>query len=152
MTQCQTCCQIGFCRRWLIVSDDELRNPYFVIDVRNYVHWLGISPGRLLDQLLNSIARVDGDFRNPAGFRVDLNFDVFEPTDKQIDQGRYDTSKETVREWFFYNFGREWSDETQARLHGQGRERFRSIATIVRARYWGDTRVQAWGIRVANDR
>ncbi|HAQ34936.1 MAG: hypothetical protein CMF74_10005 [Maricaulis sp.] len=152
MTQlCPTCLTLGFCRRWLIASDEELANPHFIIDVRNYVHELDVTPGRLLDFLLNRVSRIDGDFRNAAGLRPPLRLDLFEPSDQQIDAGKFEAVRETLRDWLRYNFGQAWGDGVQPVLFGEGKERFRVIATLVRTVYWHDPRTRMWGVRAAND-
>ena len=152
MTQlCPNCLSQGYCRRWLIASDEDLANPYFIIDVRNYVHGLDVTSGRLFDHLLNSLSRVEGEFRNKAGLRPSLPFELFEPSDADIDADRFEAVSESVRDWLRYNFGQAWSDDAQPVLYGAGKERFRVIATMVRALYWQDPRVPMWGVRAAND-
>ncbi|MCF6293958.1 MAG: hypothetical protein L3J04_11250 [Robiginitomaculum sp.] len=76
MVLCPTCFTQKFCRRWLVVTPDDLRNPYFVIDARNFIHGRmvrhNITPGVLLDRLLDTVSLMEGDFRNGAWVKIDL--------------------------------------------------------------------------------
>ncbi|MBL4617744.1 MAG: hypothetical protein JKY46_08605 [Robiginitomaculum sp.] len=153
MTHCPACFAQKFCRRWLVVTPDELRNPHFVIDARNFIHGRmvrhNITPGTLLDRLLNTVSLMEGDFRNGAWGKIDLPIHVFEVPDADIDAGRGAVMRESILDWVAYNFGRAWDDRVNAQLHGIGQQRFIVIASLARAIWWQD--VQMWGIRAAND-
>ena len=153
MAHCPTCFAQKFCRRWLMVTPDELHNPYFVIDARNFIHGHmvrhNIKASGLLGKLLDTVSLMDGDFRNGAWARIDLPTAVFEPSDDDIDAGRGDVVRQSIIDWVEYNFGCTWDDNVNAQLHGIGRERFIVMASLARAIWWPKT--QIWGVRAAND-
>lgn len=153
MALCPTCFVQQFCRRWLIVTPDEMRNPYFIIDARNFIyerkieHTLDLA--ELLDELLYAVDLMEGDFRNGAWIKFDLRTDVFEVPDTAIDEDRGAVVRESILDWIEYNFGQSWTDEVNAQLHGIGKERFIVMASLARAIWWPQTRF--WGERAAND-
>lgn len=148
---CLECLSAQFCRRWKIVSDIELSNPYFILDARNFVHDKKIPTALLIDELLNALSRTTGTFKNGAWVEQDLNFELFEASETSILNGSGANERRQILDWIDYNFGRCWNEDEAPNVGRLDRERFRVIASAVRAIYWSDFSTRMWGIRAAND-
>ena len=157
--QCVDCMARGFCSRWLIVDDNDLAKPKFIIDARNYTRkWMkdnGITPAGLVDALLNALSRYDNDFKNAMWVSVDMGWDrLFEaPNDLLFaNTGEASRWRESLLDWVEWNFWREQAAGVQPQLNSPvGRARFKIITSAVRALNWHDTAVRMWGVRPAND-
>lgn len=148
---CLSCAAQGFCNKWRIVTDHELANPYFILDVRNYVYHLQVPKAVLIDHLLNELSRLEGEFVSSNKASNNLDFDQFEAEETAILSGSGSLQRQKILDWIGYNFGREWPDWMTPNLGATNVERFRVIATAVRTIHWRDQKVRLWGLRAAND-
>ena len=147
---CAACTCPSLCRRRArVVSDLELKNPEFIRDVREFGRALGKSPGEWLDYVLENYARFDGCIVNQDGRSVLLSTHIFLPTDEEVDDGNAGLIENRMRNWFEETF----VDPTPAHVTPQvrypGSERFRIVATVLRAAY--PVEAMMWGVRAAND-
>lgn len=134
---CLACLSSGRCLKKiaLTVSDDELRNPKFLTDVRLSARKKNVSSHRWLDYLCSLYRDYDGTIFDHDGKEVLLDLEAFESVQ--------------IREWF-----RSWISAPDAgdkppRLRSESRERVRLLATILRAAFPGEARL--WGVEPAND-
>lgn len=159
ISQCINCTIRNFCSRWLIVDTNDLANPDFIIDARNYTRaWMeenGATPATLVDTLLNALSHYDHDFRNAVWAPVDMCWDrLFEVPDELLFTDSDDASRwrASLLEWIEWNFWREQEAGVRPQLNTPlGRARFIAITSAVRALNWGDPTVRMWGVRPAND-
>ena len=137
MGLCVECLSKGFCEqiRTKIVSDDELSNPDFVRDVRNFSANLSIDPTSWLEALYDMYCQYPGWIVDRNGHEQFLDLEHFEVP--------------YIREWF-----RDWacsplSQDVRPRVRGESRERIRVLGTILRTKY--PEPAMMWGVRPAND-
>lgn len=136
MFLCPQCFLQGYCRtlRARLITDEELSSPFFLSDVRSYAYRLDIScdvwPGFLTDAYRD----YPGTIRNAQGRPVDLDTEVLDAP--------------SIRYWF-RDTCKPVVGNAVPRLRIEARERFRVVATILRARDPAGTRL--WGVRAAND-
>lgn len=156
---CLACFGVGYCRRWRSVAYEDLDESSFVVDTRNSTHlWMednDLEPSELVDHLLNEISRSQMDFRDASGEIDPLAWDAFEVSGALLfkDDDEASIARERIVDWIGYHFGRLWPLDTQANLYDPvSRERFRTIASAIRAVAWDRPDVQLWGVRPANDR
>lgn len=145
------CCPIcqNFSKYVCIVSDEEMSNPTWVRDVKNFGASLGISGADWTDFSLNLLARLDVEFIDSCGNIVDLDIEALLPSDKEIDEDRGAAFEARIRNWFSETFCDPVPDDVIPRIRIEARERFRIVATILRAQF--PCAAMMWGVRAAND-
>jgi hypothetical protein len=134
---CIQCLSKGYCPKIQtpIISDEELSNPDFVRDIRNFASGLDIDPTYWLETLYNMYCQYPGWIVDRNGQEVFLDLEHFET--------RF------IREWF-----RDWAcqpiaENVRPRIREESRERIRILGTILKAKYPGSAMM--WGVRPAND-
>ena len=135
-----------FCQ---LVTARQLANPEFVRDVRNFAASKRLPRARLLDTFLEALARVDACFINEDGHPITLRFDCLLPTDQDIDRGRGKIIEARIQNWLEETFTVPVPSHVTPHVRVEARERFRVIATILRAAY--PQHAMMWGVRAAND-
>jgi hypothetical protein len=161
---CATCILSGFCKRWLVVGDNDLTNQRFIQDARSYIRaWMlerGGFPRELPTLVLDEFSHLNGEFRNGAWIRVRDDYErLFESADETIlfDAHRAASERASLVEWLNEQFGRNWPEDrptffqrdpkNERRFAFPG-ERFRWLASRVRAMDWHDNpTVRYWGER-----
>jgi hypothetical protein len=151
MDRCRACLTTKCQGQWRsqAVSDFELNNPDFIRDVRNFVVDLSKRPAELLDFILDLFARLDGCIVDGAHRPIHLSTDIFLPSDEDIDQGRAGVVEARIRNWLEETFAAPVPAHITPRVRREARERFRIIATILRAAY--PRAAIMWGVRPSND-
>lgn len=145
-------CPLSACRQKhssKLVTDGELKNPDFVRDVKSFGADLKVAASEWLDFCLNLLSRQDVDFIDPYGNVVDLDIEALLPSDEDIDEGRGAAFEARIRNWFSETFCNPVPDEVIPRIRVEARERFRIVATILRAQF--PCAAMMWGVRAAND-
>lgn len=132
-----------------LVTDSELGNPEFVRDVRNFSARLGVKPAEWLDRVLELFARFDGCVVNAAHRPTHLATEIFLPTDEDIDGGKGAVIEYRIRNWFEETFATPVPESVVPHVRVEARERFRIVASILRARFPFEGMM--WGVRPAND-
>lgn len=133
MHLCLNCLGLGRCvkRTTMIVSEGELSNPKFLIDVRASARRGNVSSHRWLEYLYDIYCGYDGAIIDSEQCEIFLNLEVFEVP--------------YIREWF-----RDWlCNSGPVRLRQESKERVRVLATVLRASFPAEASV--WGIVPAND-
>lgn len=137
---CTKCLRLGFCRRNTVrvVSDAELAQAAFIEDAQ-------VSIGARLRSSPDNIEHIDyltdlyRDFRGrvigPDGGEVSLDTELLEG--------------ETARSWLREFIRPRGPRERAAYLRSQAKERFRVVATIIRAAFPDDAMM--WGVRASNE-
>lgn len=170
MYLCTSCQKFGFCGRWLAIGDHELINQAFIRDARAYVRaWMlarGGRPSQLIEMILAELCRFDGDFRNGAWAKVELDFEqLFEIAEATIlfDPNRAAAERAALVDWLNEQFSHDWPADRPTFFHrspdGKGfampGERFRAITSAIRCIEWNrDPQVRYWGAephQAAND-
>jgi len=141
------CCPaaLGYCKNIVtpLVTDQELQNPEFVRDVRNFAANLNISSHRFADTLIDM-------FRDYRGWvsrdgkawevRTRLLYDL--DTDEQINP--QDIKRhETKREVWFRSFASPVPQHIRPYIRVEARDRARVVSTILRTRF--SDRARQWG-------
>lgn len=136
MQLCATCLTLGYCRKknTVLVSDRQLENPDFLIDLRAFTADLKISPDHWVDFLIDTYRDYRGRIIH-QGNEVFLDTEALEAT--------------SIREWL-----RDWActavpEGVRPRLREESRERIRVLATILATRF--PFEASMWGVRAAND-
>ncbi|KCZ89734.1 hypothetical protein [Hyphomonas jannaschiana] len=137
MNLCVQCLSKGFCEQiqTRIVSDEELSNPDFVRDVRNFSAGLAVDPNSWLEALYNMYCQYPGSIVDRNGRELFLDLEHFEVP--------------YIREWF-----RDWAcspidQNVRPRVREESRERIRVLGTVLKAKY--PEHAMLWGVRPAND-
>ena len=132
------------------VSDRELENPIFVYKVRQKFSQLELRPERCLDFLADFCCRWPGRFIKDGHERCP-SFEIFEPSEEIIfaDGNALQRHLECMRCWWRDYMLTEPRTGICVRLRKESRERFRIVATILRAMYPGEALL--WGTHAAND-
>lgn len=133
---CPACMSVGYCpkKSVAVVSDDQLSDPDYLRDFKEFVRFLDISDCRWLEHLSNLYRDFPGWIVGPEGEEVFLDMEEFE--------------RPNIREWF-RDFSTPMRDGARPRVREEARERVRILATVLSARYPFDAML--WGVRVAND-
>ena len=145
---CRNCGQ-RHATKSLVFTDQELSDPETVRDVKNFAASLNIPKSKWLDHILNVLARLNVDFVNANGEVVSLNTEIFLPSDKDIDEDRGASVEARIQNWFGETLCYRVPDDVTPRIRREARERFRIVATILRAQY--PCAAIMWGVRAAND-
>ena len=135
MPLCSCCVTLGYCRKlksW-IVTDEELNNPEFLRDVRITAGELGKTRDEWIEYLSNLYRDYPGRILDAQGEEVFLNMELLEEASPYWFR---DTCKAPLL-------------RVTPRLRIEARERFRVMATILRACF--PDKAQFWGVRPAND-
>ena len=136
---CALCIGAGYCRKRnaKLVTDNELENPNFRYDVRMtaaaLTNALGLTRDRWLDFISDLYRDYGGRILDAGGGEVFLDMEALEISPY----------------WYRDNCMRAPGDEAGLRLREESRERWRIIATILRASF--PERAFTWGMRPAND-
>ena len=137
MLPCVNCYSAGYCKQISanLVSDSEISNPQFVFDVRVTTSSMKVSPADWLETIYDLYRDYVGVILDDQGNETFINMEVFEFPH--------------AREWF-----RDWvcikpQIRNRIRVRVESRERFRALATIIRAAYPKST--DFWGLSIAND-
>lgn len=150
MRYCPLCpCRARCARGVRLVNDRELSNPEFVRDVRDFGFGLSKRPSEWLDFVLELFARFEGCVIDDRGHPVRLNTEIFLPTDKQISDGVGAVIEYRMRNWFEETFATPVPESVTPHVRIEAKERFRIVATILRARF--PAQAAMWGVRAAND-
>lgn len=150
MSYCPYCISRGPCKRGArLVDDYELSNPEFLRDVRNFAARLSIRPCDWLDYILDLLSRFDGCLVDATGKPAWLDTEAFLPTDEEIDLGQASSIDARMRNWFDETFSAPVPHDVAPRIRREARERFRVVATTLRAQFPADAVM--WGVRAAND-
>jgi len=133
---CTACMTSGFCpkKSVAVVGDDELNDPDYLRDFKEFVRFLDVSDCRWHEYLTDLYKDYPGWIVGPDGKEVFLDMDEFE--------------RPNIREWF-RDFCTPLRDGAKPRVREEARERVRIFATVLSAHYPFDAML--WGIRVAND-
>jgi hypothetical protein len=137
---CTKCLRLGFCRRRIVrvVSDAELAQAAFIEDARVTIgERLRSSPDGV--ENIDYIANLYRDFRGR----------VIGPDDDEVFLDTELLEGETAKDWL-REFVRERGPRQRAAyVRDEARERFRVVATIIRAAFPDDAMM--WGVRAANE-
>lgn len=133
---CPACMSRGFCRNKsvTVVGDDQLSDPDYLRDFKEFVRYLGVSDCRWHEHLSNLYRDYSGRVVGPDGKEVFLDMEEFE--------------RPNIREWF-RDFLKPLKEGARPRVREEARERVRIFTTVVSAHYPFDAML--WGVRVAND-
>jgi len=134
---CRCCDALDYCRniKTRLVSDDEISNPEFIRDVRNFAYSLGVSSYYWRDYLNNLYRDYKGWIERSDGQDVFLNMRVFE----------FDTH----RLWFRDFCCKPTRAHIRPYVRKEARGRAKILATILRATF--PKKTMMWGVRAAND-
>ena len=134
---CRECYADGACRneRTIIVSDEELSNPHFIRDLRNFACRLNISSYHWHDVLCDLYRDYRGHIVDEDGNEVFLDLHVLEIPH--------------IRDWFRDFCCTPVPATITPYVRGEARERARIVGTILKASYPQDAAL--WGRRAAND-
>lgn len=132
-----------------LVSDTEINNSEFVRDVRNFAARLGVRPAEWLDRILELFAQFDGCIVNAAHQPAHLTTDILLPTDEEIDDDKGAVIESRIRNWLEETFATPVPENVDPHVRVEARERFRIVASILRARF--PSHAIGWGLRGAND-
>ncbi|MDH5721904.1 MAG: hypothetical protein OEY94_01100 [Alphaproteobacteria bacterium] len=140
--------------RSCLVTDAELKNPEFVRDVRNFACAMGLQPSDWKPFLTDELEAYPGKIINRHYQEVELNLELFELDDETIlhsDSKTLANANDNVCEWFETWCCTPCPDGKRSRLNEETKEKFRIVATILRARNPGAA--QFWGLKgkAAND-
>ena len=150
MSICPFCPFSASCKRGVrLVSDKELSSGEFVRDVRNFAADLGERPAEWLDYVLELLALLDGCIVDGRGQPAYLSTEIFLPTDQEIDDGVGAVIEYRMRNWFEETFATPVPESVTPHVRIEAKERFRIVATILRARF--PAQAAMWGVRAAND-
>ena len=134
---CSECRLNGYCRRIVapVVSDDQLKSPEYIRDLRNFAASRGVTAESWLDHLADLYRDYPGWIIGPDGQEELLDLEQFE--------------RPHIREWFRDFCNGVCPPDVTPRVRVEARERVRILATILAARYPVDAML--WGVRPAND-
>jgi hypothetical protein len=132
-----------------LISNAEIENPNLVRDVKNFGVSLRIPTADWLDFVLEKFAGLDGSIVDERGQCVDLDIEIFLPSDEDIDAGRGALIEARIRNWFEDTFSAPVPEHVVPHVRVEARERFRFVATILRAAF--PREAMLWGVRAAND-
>jgi len=132
-----------------VVTNLDLQNSEFVRDVRNFAASLRIPQSRLLDAFLEAYARSDTCVVDDEGRPTTLRFDCLLPSDQEIDEDRGVIVEARIQNWLEETFAVRVPSHVTPHVRVEARERFRVIATILRAAY--PREAMMWGVRASND-
>ena len=150
-TSCTIYLLSGYCPLFkaYLITDEEMKNPKFIRDVRSFAYVLGFLPSEWKNYLVEEYMAFSGVIVDKkTGQNVDLNMDVFEIDDDIHFEGSsksISTANDTITGYFKRVCCTPCSNRPHVRC--EARERFRVFATILRARNPGAA--IRWG--VAND-
>lgn len=133
--------------RALIVSDSELKKTEFVIDVRAFAHSLALDNAIWRTFLLDAYRDYRGVIIDQLGRETFIDTSVFE--DEADDDDWRPVVPESAVRAFFRTYTTPMRPGALPRFTPLSRERFRAMATILRARFPSDAVL--WGVRAAND-
>ena len=131
MALCNDCFLAAQCQKLnvQIVSLADVADPAFVYDVRDFCWRLGISRDAWLDRLADWLRDFNGQFVDEAGQPVEINLDAFDGPN--------------VRYYFRDNGCTR--PNPNGYVHPIATERFRVVATILKARF--PVVASTWGKR-----
>ncbi len=131
MMLCLECVKNGYCVRITsrVVTIDEVLDPLFVYDVRDFCWRLGISRDAWLDRLAGWLRDFDGHFVDQAGRSVEIDLESFDTP--------------SIRYYFRDNACTR--PNPNGYVHPMAVERFRVMATILKARF--PVVASTWGKR-----
>lgn len=137
---CIKCLRLSFCRkkRARVVSDEEMENPHFINDARQTIgDRLSAAPDGIdvIDVLMSLYRDYPGRIVDARGVEVFLDTDLLET--------------EQARAWLRAFLRADGPRRRAAYLRPEARERFRIIASIIRAAYPDEAMM--WGVRPVND-
>ena len=108
-----------------------------------------IGPAEWLDYVLELLALLDGCIVDGRGQPAYLSTEIFLPTDQEIDDGVGAVIEYRMRNWFEETFATPVPESVTPHVRIEAKERFRIVATILRARF--PAQAAMWGVRAAND-
>lgn len=150
MPACTVCMfRPGCSKTALVVGYGDLRNAEFIRDVRNFGQSLGVPAARWLDFVLELFARFEGCVVDELGQPVELNTEIFLPSDEEIDRGQASAVQVRIRGWFNETFCACVPAHVTPHIRAEALERFGLVATILRAAF--PREAMMWGVRAAND-
>lgn len=134
---CADCILTLYCKRNVVeaVREAEVLNPDFIHDVRVFAYSLGISRDRWINVLSDWLCDFPGRIVGPNGLEVFLDTEVFELPN--------------IRDWFDDTCCTLPSEYGARYVRTEARERFRIMATILKAKF--PKKAVLWGVRAAND-
>ena len=137
---CIRCLRLGYCRNKFarVVSDEELRNPRFIDDARRTIgDRLRAAPEQsdVIDVLMSLYRDYSGRIVDARGVEVFLDTDALE--------------SEQARAWLRAFHRADAPRRRAAYLRPEARERFRIVASIIRAAF--PDAAMMWGVRPVND-
>lgn len=134
---CADCILRLYCKRNIVeaVREAEVLNPDFIHDVRVFAYSLSVSRDRWLDSLSDWLCSFLGLIVGPDGKEVELDTELFELPN--------------IRDWFDDTCCTMPSENGARYVRTEARERFRIMATILKARF--PHQAVLWGVRAAND-
>lgn len=135
MPLCPRCLLLGYCRKLntRLISDEELADPEFIRDVRAFTESLGKTRDEWKDYLADLYRDYRGRILDVQGEEIFLDMELLEQASTYWFRDTCQASLPHVR----------------PRLRIEARERFRVLATILRASF--PDAAQFWGVRPAND-
>ncbi len=131
MMLCLECVKNGYCVRITshVVTVNEVLDPYFVYDVRDFCWRLGISRDAWLERLAGWLRDFDGHFVDQAGQSVEIDLEAFDTP--------------SIRYYFRDNACTR--PNPNGYVHPMAVDRFRVMATILKARF--PVVASTWGKR-----
>lgn len=137
MHLCPSCYTHGYCRRLTArrAADAELENGDFICDLRRHAGAMEIPAERWREFLVNAYRDYPGSVVDEKGKEVWLDLSCFDDPN--------------IRYWFRDTATIPCRPGVSPRLREESRERFRVMATILRA--IDPYGAELWGLRPAND-
>ncbi|MEZ5691654.1 MAG: hypothetical protein R3D71_08325 [Rickettsiales bacterium] len=137
-----------------LVTDEELKNPEFIRDVRDFCYQQNIEAADWIHYICNEYVAYKGSIIDENGKEVLLNTSVFDIDENTLFNG---TDEEVIAaNLTIYNWIREFcrtpcSASVKPRVRAEAKERVRVLATILRASFPAEAFF--WGPRgkAAND-
>lgn len=131
MFACSECEIKGYCKeiKVEIVSLSDMQNPQYVYDVRDFCWRLGISRDAWLDRLAGWLRDFDGHFVDQTGRSLEIDLEAFDTP--------------SIRYYFRDNACTR--PNPNGYVHPMAVDRFRVMATIVKARF--PVVASTWGKR-----
>jgi len=152
---------MGYCLNTTaqIVTNEELNNRNFITDMLTYAQSLNLSPSTCRDYLIDAYAAFEGRIINRNGEEVFIDLELFEVDDDVLFEPlsvggaakQVSVANNSIRQWFDYWLCGAIIPNERTELSPMTRERFRVIATILKAD--NPQEAQFWGIKnkAAND-